>query len=219
MSEPLPDDLKSQLASLGPISPHKPIILSDADEVILTFVSAFEAFCETIGLTLSLDTLAITGNVRRHEDGSVLNAEETSKLLGRFFAEGSHHQSPVEGAVEGLNRLADEATVIILTNIPIESRAVRQAAMESFGLHLPVIANRGGKGPAAQALTQDITAPSFFIDDLPPNHISVAKHAPHIECIHFVADERLNKLMPNAPDISLRAQSWDEIEAHIKKRL
>lgn len=219
MSDKLSDDIKAQLKGLGPIPIGKPLILSDADEVILTFVSAFEAFCETIGLTLSLDTLAITGNIRRHEDGSVLNADETSATLNRFFAEGSHHQSPVEGAVETLNRLADEATVVILTNIPMESRSVRQAALESFGLHHPIIANKGGKGPAALALTQGITAPSFFIDDLPPNHMSVAKHAPHVECIHFVADARLNELMPNAPDIALRAQSWEEIEAHIKRRI
>ncbi|MGB0920905.1 MAG: hypothetical protein ACPG06_07720 [Alphaproteobacteria bacterium] len=215
----LPENLATQLAALQDIPTHRPIILSDADEVILTFVSAFEAFCETIGLQLSLDTLAITGNVTRMEDGTVLTAEEVSAALGRFFAEGSHHQSPVEGAIEGLNRLAEDATVIILTNIPFESRAVRQAAMESFGLHHPIIANSGGKGPAAQALTQGISAPSFFIDDLPPNHISVAKHAPHIECIHYVADERLNKLMPDAPDIALRAKSWAEIEAHIMGRI
>lgn len=216
----LPQYLKAQFAELPEINPARPLILCDADEVILTFVSALGDYCETKGLELNLETLAITGNVRRKEDGYVLTAEEVSETLDSFFAEGSHHQQPVTGAVDTLNDLSEHATVLVLTNVPLASRHVRQAAMQSHGLHAPIIANEGPKGPAALALSQMAAGShTFFIDDLPPNHISVAKHAPHTNRIHFVADPDLSRLMPDAEDAHIRAKSWAEIDDFIKGKI
>ena len=60
---------------------------------------------------------------------------------------------------------------------------------------------------------------AVFIDDLPPHHGSVAKHAPEVHRLHMIADPELRGLIPAAPDAHVRIDDWPAAHAHIRQLL
>jgi len=214
MSHDIADAVHEQLADIS-IHGERPLLICDADEVLVQFVTAVEAWLIDRGFRLDMKTLAITGNVTRIDTGEVLSGEEVGQKLQEFFETGMEHQQAVPGAPETLARLSDSHEVVILSNVPPHLRAERQRGLKREGFDYPVIANHGHKGPAARVLAEQSGQPVFFIDDLPPNHTSVAEHVPHARLIHYVADPRLHTLMPTAKEAHIRAQDWAEIESYI----
>ena len=212
------DEVHAQLAEIS-LTGEKPLLICDADEVLVQFLTAIEAWLIDNGMKLDLKSLAITGNVTRTATGEVLSAEETGAALNEFFATGMEHQVAVPGAAAALERLAADLEIVILSNVPPQLRAERQRGLKREGFDFPVIANHGHKGPAARVLAEQTGHPVFFIDDLPPNHTSVAEHVPHATLIHYVADPRLHKLMPTAREAHIRAQDWAEIERYIGDKI
>jgi hypothetical protein len=86
-------------------------------------------------------------------------------------------------------------------------------------MDFPLIANIGAKGHVVKHLTQKLQKPAFFIDDLPHNHGSVLKHAAHVHRLHFIADERLAKLLGPAEDSSARLDSWHALSDYIMQAI
>ncbi len=215
MSHDIADAVHEQLADIS-IHGERPLLICDADEVLVQFVSAIEAWLIDQGLKLDMKTLAITGNVTRIATGEVLSGEEVGQALNDFFATGMEHQVAVPGAADALGRLSNSHEIVILSNVPPHLRAERQRGLKREGFEYPVIANHGQKGPAARVLAAQTGGAVFFIDDLPPNHTSVAEHVPHARLIHYVADPRLHKMMPTAKEAHIRAQDWAEIESYIQ---
>ncbi len=82
-------------------------------------------------------------------------------------------------------------------------------------MDFPLIANIGTKGQVVQHLTERLTCPSFFIDDIPHNHSSVRKHANHVHRLHFIADRRLAGLLGPAEHSHARLESWPDLHDHI----
>ncbi|HAD24913.1 MAG TPA: hypothetical protein DDW95_08630 [Alphaproteobacteria bacterium] len=211
-------DIQAQLDAL-PLQSDQPLIVTDADEVIAQFIVGLEDFLTRNGFWLDLQSFAISGNVKRAEDHSVVERAEVQELLAQFFAADTESLLPVPGAADALSALSKRTQIIVLSNVPQPQRAARQRWLRQHGMDYPLVANSGPKGAAVRHLRSNIKAPIFFLDDLPPNLASVSELVEDVHLLHFIADSRLAALMGPAPDCHLHTTSWDDAHAYIAQAL
>ena len=197
------------------IRPGKPLLVVDADEVLLQFLVGLEGYLARRDLYLDLKSYQLTGNIRRRTDDVALAQPEVSDLIRSFHASDGLDLAPVEGAAAALADLAGHAQIVVLTNIVPELASRRRANLRAHGLDYPVIGNSGPKGPAFAELAAQAAAPSVFVDDIPHHHASVAEAAPGAHQIHLVADKRLFGMARAAPEAGLFTSDWREAHAHI----
>jgi len=197
------------------ITRGRPLIVVDADEVVLRFLAGLEAYLPAQGLFLDLQSYQLTGNIRRISDGAPLDQPAVTALLTAFHASAGLDLAPVKGAPEALADLAQHAQIVVLTNIAQDLAEARRANLRTHALDYPVVPNSGLKGPAFSRLAADAGAPVFFIDDIPHHHTSVAAAHPDTHHIHLVADPRLFAMAKPAPQASLFTSDWQETRRHI----
>ncbi len=190
------------------LDPTRPLIICDADEVLLRFLLGLERFLERNGCYLDLTSFRIHGNVKHRASREAVADETVTKMIAEFFASDTRHLEPVEGAAAALRDLSARAQIVILSNLPETSRDARIENLIEHGMPYPVIAGRGPKGPVVKSLLGDFPQTVVFIDDLPPNLSSVASETPHVHRLHFIADPRLARLLPAAPDAHRRIDDW-----------
>ncbi len=195
----------------------RPLIVSDCDGVLLHFIAPFIDYLGAVhGLSLKMDSFALTGNVKR-ADGSAVEPREFPPLLDGFFSDWMHNQHPIPGAADALALLARECDVVVLTNIADSHAARRTAELARLGMPYRVIGNQGGKGaPLRKLLDEFQPSEAIFIDDLPPNHTSVKAHVPHVHRLHMVAEAEVRHLIPAAPDAHARHDEWPAMLSHIE---
>ena len=78
------DSTLSQITAIS-VDPNRALIISDADEVLLTFMSQFENFLTTRGYYFDWSSFRLTGNVHRTDDTvsyTNLRAHETPDHRG-----------------------------------------------------------------------------------------------------------------------------------------
>jgi hypothetical protein len=225
MKAPEPDFLaldaavQAQIDALD-LATGRPLIISDADEVLLQFVQGLEVYLERQGLWLDLQSFALTGNVRRIGTNERIPAAEMPDILGGFFASETASLKAVPDAAKTLAELSKRAQVVVLTNVPQDQRDARAACLAGQGLDYPVIANTGLKGGAVRYLAEAAgRAPVFFLDDIPHNISAVAKAHEESQRIHFIADERLAKLLPPCDDSHFHTTKWQLAGDFIHSRL
>lgn len=205
-------------AATVPVRADRPLLMIDADEVVLAFAEGFERFLEGHGCYLDLVSYRLHGNVRRRDDRTPLIDIEVSGLLDEFRAD-LDSLGPVEGALEAVAALRGVLDVVVVSNISAAQAPARLRNLEALGLTAPLVANSGPKGPAVKALARRSGKPAFFVDDVPMHHASVAELAPDVIRIHLIGDERLKPLLPPAPHAHFRAQDWADADAYIRARL
>ena len=200
---------------------NRPLIITDCDEVLMHFAAPFAAYLDAEhAMDLKFQTFALAGSITKRASGASLEQHEVEPLIDGFFATHIHTQTPVEGAVSALERLSALADIVVLTNVRDIVRESRSRELIRHGMPYHVLPNRGPKGPPVAALAGDRgTAPVIFIDDLPPHHSSVAKRAPQVHRLHFIADPELRALLPPAPDCHARIDDWPAAEKWIVDRL
>lgn len=201
------------------IDPARPLIICDADEVLVQFMMGLERFLERNGYRLDLTSFRIHGNVVVRETGARAPDEDVTRLIGDFFASDTAHLDPVPGAARALQNLSRTAQVVVLSNLPDTAREARIGNLARHGMSYPVIAGSGPKGGIVARMITHMSAPVVFIDDLPPHHASVATTTPHVHRLHFVADPRLAKLIGASPDAHARIDNWSEAEHWIRGRI
>jgi hypothetical protein len=205
-------------AAIARLTPGRPILIVDADEVVLRFVEGFDKFLRANGLFLDLTSYRLHGNVKRLDDRTPILDVEVTALLDEFRHDLDSLEA-VEGAVETLTTLKPRLDIVMLTNIVPEQAPPRLRNLAALGLDLPLVANSGLKGPAVKALVARAGRPAFFIDDIPQNIASSVDAAPDVHTIHLIGDERLKPLLPPAAKAHLRAQHWHEAHAFIDQKL
>lgn len=193
----------------------KPLLICDADEVLLQFFETLERYLDKQGYFVRLDSFALHGNVRDIATGIAAPNDVVSQLMQDFFKTDIHASPAVEGAPEALAALSHDISICVLTNLPGEQARQRAEALKALGMHYPVICNSGGKGSAVAALVETWRSASAFIDDLPPNHDSVADHAPHVYRIHYVASARLAPLIDKPASAHVRLNDWASLHQHL----
>ena len=190
---------------------NRPLLISDCDDVLLHFAPHFaEWVAQAHGLVFNLDAPNF-GGALRDADGEPVARERVWPLLDHFFLAEMHRQHLVPGAFAALQRIGEEADIVILTNIGDQHRANRIAQLEAFDIRHRVLCNQGGKGPPVAELIADM-APraAVFVDDLSHHHESVATHAPEVWRLHMIAEPKLAAISPPAPFAHARIDRWDE---------
>jgi hypothetical protein len=198
----------------------RPLIICDCDEVLLHFVGPFIEYLHSEhDLTLSLESFALVGNIRR-ANGEAVEAVEFPPLLNGFFDTHMASQTPSPGAPEALAVLAEHCDIVILTNIGDHLNEKRTDELKRHGMPYRVVTNGGPKGKPVAALLAEYGAErAVFIDDLPPHHGSVKAEAPHVHCLHMIADARLWPLIKTAPGADARIDRWDDALPHLRQIL
>lgn len=214
---PAAPDVFEQIEAL-PIEARRPLIVTDADEVLFVFMADFERYLEEQEHYFDWRSYALFGNVRRRSDGGAVDWDATRRLLEGFFDARTASMDAAPGAPESLATLNRRAQIVVLSNLPHTRRPERSRALELSGMDYPLVSNEGPKGPAVHALATRVEAPVFFIDDAPTHHESVAEHANAVRRLHMVADSRLARIVP-AADSHHRVDDWPGARAIIEAEL
>jgi len=193
----------------------RPLIISDADEVLLQFIVGLERYFERRGCYMDWASPRIHGNVKHRATGESVANEMVTELVSAFFDSETRTLEAVPGAAAALADLSKHAQIIILSNLPETSRLARVENLLGHGIDYPVIAGNGPKGEIVKRLIENFPQPVVFIDDLPPHIASVARETPHVHRLHFTADTRLARLIPTAPEAHARIDTWPEAAAWI----
>lgn len=201
------------------VSREKPLLICDADEVLLQFATALESFLEDNGYYFDVSSFALTGNIRRQADDTPIGGPQVRDLIAAFFAAKAEHVPAVPGAADALNKLAERAQIVIVSNIPLAQREARIKGLIRQDMRYPLIANSGGKGTVVRRLADQVSAPVLFMDDIPQNISSVAESASQVHRIHFIADPRLAALLGPAEDCHHRIDDWPGARAYIEDHL
>lgn len=221
MAQPAPcpaaPDVFEQIEAL-PLEARRPLIVTDADEVLFVFMADFERYLDEQGHYFDWSSYALFGNVRRRSDRGAVDWDATRRLLDGFFDARTVSMDAAPGAPESLATLNRRAQIVVLSNLPHTRRPERSRALELSGMDYPLISNEGPKGPAVHALATRVEAPVFFIDDAPTHHESVAEHADEVRRLHMVADSRLARIVP-AADSHHRVDDWPGARAIIEAEL
>ncbi len=201
-----------------PLAAERPLLITDADEVLLRFVDGFIRFLDGRGLALNLSSYRLHGNVLRQDDGTALIDIEVTALLEEFRAE-LDWLDAVEHATEALAGLRGHLQTVVLSNVTPAQAPARLRNLANLGFDFPLLVNSGAKGEAVRALSRRAGAPAFFMDDIPMHLASAAETAPEVFRIHLIGDDRLKPLMAPAPAAHLYAANWRDAEAFIRARL
>ncbi|MEH6474983.1 MAG: hypothetical protein V7727_04805, partial [Sneathiella sp.] len=104
------EDVIPQLDAIT-IQIDRPLIITDADEVLFGFMQGLEIFLEEQEMFFDWASFALHGNIRQKSDKNPVEAEKIPGLLEQFFDEYAHRLPPVEGAAEHLQKLSETAQV------------------------------------------------------------------------------------------------------------
>jgi phosphoglycolate phosphatase-like HAD superfamily hydrolase len=203
------------LKNLG-LSPDRPLVIIDVDEVLGLFMQGFGAFLESRGYEFRVERFALFQNIYAAGAAEHLDIAEGRRLYAEFFSTACDAIEPAPGAIEALNRLGVRAEILILSNAPRDAERLRARWLERLGLAHPLILNTGVKGPVTAALVAQTQARSAFVDDLLPNLDSVAEHTPQTATFQHVADERLRPLAPRSAR-HRRIDDWTELATAIEE--
>jgi FMN phosphatase YigB (HAD superfamily) len=198
----------------------RPLFISDCDEVILHFMPHFaEWIDETTDFRLRLDAPSFAGALTS-KSGAVVPTERIWTFLDLFFESEMHRQNVVPGAIAALGAIAEQAEIVILTNIGDQFQANRVEQLAAFDIRHRVLCNQGGKGRPVRELLDEMKPPAaLFVDDLPVHHESVRNHAPEVWRLHMVAEPNMARLWPKAAHAHARIDAWDEALPWIFEKL
>ena len=196
----------------------RPLVIVDADEVLLKFTDGFDRYLRERSLFLDLSSYRLHGNVRRLDDRTALLDVEVTALIEEFRQD-LDWLEPVEGATQALASLRGAASIVVLSNVTAAQAPPRARNLARLGFDLPLVANAGPKGPAVRQLAARASAQAWFVDDIPQQLRSAAEHAPHVTRIHLVGDTRLKPLLAPSRHANLYAEDWQVAAAHIRDML
>ena len=195
---------------------ERPLIVCDIDEVVLEFVTPFEAFLTHNGHELRATSFRLHGNVFNRADGTETPGDQVSQMLEAFFEAQDEWQTPVSEAADSLARLSEQADIVFLTAMPPRHRDVRRSLLSRHGFDYPMIATESPKGPAVLALHGTRAQPVVFIDDIFVNLQSVRTHVPETLLVNLMANDTFRALAPHPGDGVDIATDWRHAEALIK---
>lgn len=214
----LPAALARQLDALT-IERDRPLIAVDADEVLVVFVDHLSRYIAGLGYEMRLDTWQLEGSIFEAETGDMVPFEGCIELIDRFFAAETAQQQPVPGGKAALDRLAERAQIVILTNVPAHGAEARRRNLDALGLTWPMIVNSGGKGRAMAWLAEACQAPIALVDDSSTQLQNVARDLPDSVRLHFIWAPFLQRLFPECPHATRQVRDWTEAEAALVELL
>lgn len=192
------------------ISPGRPLVVLDADEVLVHFARPFEDYLLRRGHRLVLTEYSLDFAVR-DPDGVALPIRDVIGMIDDFADRNTRNQPATPGAVAGVRTLSEIADVVVLTNVPHHLHGDRVENLRGLGIDVPVLSNSGPKGPALRALQDRAAAPLVFVDDSPDQIASAAGDVPQVTRIHFTGCDLVRAVLPVSEHAHHSPETWDEV--------
>lgn len=188
----------------------RPLLITDCDEVLLHMVRHFgEWLDEAHDIDFHPAGGAFETALTRRTSGEQVPSQEVWPLLDGFFRTEMDRQTLVPGAGKALERIAEVADIVILTNLQDWCHAGRAAQLDALGIRHRVVCNQGGKGrPVAKLAAEHGSSVTVFVDDLEQHHDSVARRAPDVFRLHMIAEPAIAPTIPAAPHAHARIDDW-----------
>ena len=209
---------KKQILDLN-LDPSLPLMIFDADEVLVHFAEPFSTYLKKHNHRLHLTGYRLDNAIKKVETDEVADQDTAKDLVWGFINEETKNQPAAKGAPEGLKKLQEHAQIIILSNVPHSVHDDRVLNLKSIGMDYPLISNEGMKGPAVKEILKDHKAESFFIDDNPYQVESVYNDNQDTVCVHFSVCDLVKPYMPKAVGASIEPTSWDDLVSKLINRL
>jgi len=197
----------------------RPLVVLDVDEVLLEFIQPFIGYLGANGLKFDTTSFRLRGNISDAATGTLVDKERVAALLDGFFAAQADWQIAADGAVEAVAVLARKAEIVMLTAMPHRHRAIRRAHLDALGFPYPLLTTEAAKGPAIRQLRGDHPRPVAFVDDLPPNLVSVRAAISDAHLFHVMAHAGMRQLLPPLPEGIVSAADWRDAAARIAAAL
>jgi hypothetical protein len=198
----------------------KPLLITDCDEVLVHMVRHFRTWLdEAHDIDFVMNGGDFANSMTRRDGSPAPSQEEMWAMLGGFFPAEMARQTLVPHAAEALAAIAQQADIVILTNISDACQQARVDQLAAFGIAHRVVCNQGGKGGPVARLVAEYGAPvAVFVDDLAVHHDSVARHAPAVHRLHMISEPEMAAAVPRAPTAHARIDDWREAQAWIEAR-
>ncbi|TXC73450.1 HAD family hydrolase [Sphingorhabdus soli] len=208
------------MTTASPSSSPRPLLVTDCDEVLMHMVVPFRDWLdEHHDIDFRLKGASFAGALHRRKCGSQLGREEVWPLLDQFFTGEMHRQYPAPGAFDALARLAEQADIVVLSNVGDTIHALRVEQLRAHGLDCRLVTNRGEKGPALKRIVDEF-APSVtvYTEDLEIHHASAAEYVPDTWRLQMVIEPEIADAIAHAPHAHARIDQWAEAERWIAER-
>ena len=205
---------KKQISNLN-IDPNLPLMIFDADEVLVHFAEPFATYIKKHNHRLHLTGYRLDNAIKKADTDEVADPDTAKDLVWRFINEETKSQPAAKGAPQALMKLQAYAQIIILSNVPHSVHDDRVANLKSLNMDYPLISNEGMKGPAVKEILRNHKAQSFFIDDNPYQVESVYNDNQQTVCVHFSVCDLVKPYMPKAVGASIEPTSWEDLVAQL----
>ena len=205
---------KKQISNLN-IDPNLPLMIFDADEVLVHFAEPFATYIKKHNHRLHLTGYRLDNAIKKADTDEVADTDTAKDLVWGFINEETKSQPAAKGAPQALKKLQAYAQIIILSNVPHSVHDDRVANLKSLNMDYPLISNEGMKGPAVKEILRNHKAQSFFIDDNPYQVESVYNDNQQTVCVHFSVCDLVKPYMPKAVGASIEPTSWEDLVAQL----
>ena len=191
----------------------RPLIAVDVDEVLVHFVPHLSRYIGGLGYRMQLDSYQLEGSIFEIGSEDPVPFAGCIELINQFFEHETEAQTPVQGGIEALERLARDAQIVILTNVPRHATQARRRNLDALGIAFPMVVNSGGKGRAMAWLAEQAAAPVAMVDDSVTQIESIARRAPDAFRVHFAEATFIQRLFPTCEAASIQVRDWAGAEA------
>ena len=205
---------KKQISNLN-IDPNLPLMIFDADEVLVHFAEPFATYIKKHNHRLHLTGYRLDNAIKKADTDEVADPDTAKELVWGFINEETKSQPAAKGAPQALKKLQAYAQIVILSNVPHSVHDDRVANLKSLNMDYPLISNEGMKGPAVKEILKNHKARSFFIDDNPYQVESVYNDNQQTVCVHFSVCDLVKPYMPKAVGASIEPSSWEDLVAQL----
>ncbi len=205
---------KTQISNLN-IDPNLPLMIFDADEVLVHFAEPFATYIKKHNHRLHLTGYRLDNAIKKADTDEVADPDTAKELVWGFINEETKSQPAAKGAPQALMKLQAYAQIIILSNVPHSVHDDRVANLKSLNMDYPLISNEGMKGPAVKEILKNHKAQSFFIDDNPYQVESVYNDNQQTVCVHFSVCDLVKPYMPKAVGASIEPTSWQDLVSQL----
>ena len=205
---------KKQISKLN-IDPNLPLMIFDADEVLVHFAEPFATYIKKHNHRLHLTGYRLDNAIKKADTDEVADPDTAKDLVWGFINEETKSQPAAKGAPQALKKLQAYAQIIILSNVPHSVHDDRVANLKSLNMDYPLKSNEGMKGPAVKEILKNHKAQSFFIDDNPYQVESVYNDNQQTVCVHFSVCDLVKPYMPKAVGASIEPTSWEDLVSQL----
>lgn len=200
---------------------NRPLVITDCDEVLMHMVVPFAEWVDAEhGVLFRIEDASFAGALKRKECGTPLEAAEVWPLLDSFFRTEMARQYPIPGALAAMAAIAEQADIVVLTNVGPDHQQARIEQLATHDFHAPVIGSRGGKGEPVRRLIEEYQpSVAVFIDDLAGHHHSVSQEAPDVWRLHLVGEPAIAGKIAASKHAHARIDDWSAAQDWILARL